>query len=541
MSGLGTAVREALTRVWARRWVYGVPVSTLLLAAAAYVVHLPDTYKASVFVRIKPVSTERVAGALPVGQEARTEQILATARDRVLATPNVAALVPVLWPQGHAEDAYTVQQARGRVSYDQVGEAGFNVSLEDPIATRAATAINRLLEAFLEHERGAKLRSATSRSDFHGRELAGANDAYAKSLADYEIFRRGHGDTMPDLKESTVAQLSRTEAEAREREGRASVARRYLQEWDKLIRQPSAALVPSSTGPGLSAEEQQLGLQLAGQQAAVDKASQQLQELRATHQERWPAVQAGVKELENLKAAVERTKQELEAAHKRAAATAGQHRVADSRGILETLERQRTEFAAEEAQATRAAGELRAQALALERRLAEMPATDLAVRPLKRALEEAERLVKAREASAADARQAAEYYATGDVLDTTGFGVDSWAVPPVSPSGPNRLRWILTAIALGLAIGAAVDWLGRRFGDEAVHTAEGFADLVPAALIVWVPPLGGEHGRTRPRAADFACAIWVVVCLGGAFFLLGAHRGWFPVPEALHAWLGTPS
>ena len=220
-------------------------------------------------------------------------------------------------------------------------------------------------------------------------------------------------------------------------------------------------------------------------------------------------------ELASLKAAVEKTKSDLDAAHKRAAEHVSERRVADSRGILDTLDRQRGEFAEEEAQATKAAKELRTQAETLQKRLADMPATELALRPLKRSLEETERLVKARDASAADARQAAEYYATGDVLDTTGFGVDQWAVAPVSPSGPNRTRWLATAVALGLGIGFGLFKLLGRFEDGTIHAPENFADLVPGALVVLVPLLGeggvrrkvsvrldlvlGDVGRRLPR------------------------------------------
>jgi hypothetical protein len=165
LSGLSALVRKIAAAAFERRWIFAVPVATLLAPAALYVVRLPDTYTARAGISVRQVNAERVGVALPTMQDFRPEQILATARDRVLQAPNVAAMVPVLWPKGNPKDDWTVEQARGRVMYDQAGDTRFSLSIVDTSPARAAEAVNTLVDAFIENERSARL-VVVERRDF---------------------------------------------------------------------------------------------------------------------------------------------------------------------------------------------------------------------------------------------------------------------------------------------------------------------------------------------------------------------------------------
>ena len=183
MSGLSALVRKVVAAAFERRWIFAVPVATLLAPAALYVVRLPDTYTARTGISVRQVNAERVGVALPTMQDFRPEQILATARDRVLQAPNVAAMVPVLWPKGNPKDDWTIEQARARVMYDQAGDTRFSLSIVDTSPARAAEAVNTLVDAFIENERSARVAVVERRRDFLEAEAKKAREAFDAVMA----------------------------------------------------------------------------------------------------------------------------------------------------------------------------------------------------------------------------------------------------------------------------------------------------------------------------------------------------------------------
>jgi uncharacterized protein involved in exopolysaccharide biosynthesis len=220
LTGLGAAVRAGLSVTWRHRWVFGVPMATVLLPAALYVVHLPDVYKASGSVTVRAVTTDRVAGG--PAQETRPEQILATARDRLLSAQNVEAIVPLLYPAANPKDSAVLAKTRARVSYDQVGEStGFTASIEDKGPARGAAAVNKLLETFIDNERGAQLSLARGRLGFAEKQLEEATQKFDAVRAQLDEFGRVHQGAMPQDRETVAGELSRIDTEVRDLESRA--------------------------------------------------------------------------------------------------------------------------------------------------------------------------------------------------------------------------------------------------------------------------------------------------------------------------------
>ena len=537
MSALSALVRRGLRSAWERRWLFAVPVATFLLPAAVWVVHLPDTYRASALVSVRQVIAARPGGALPTTQEWRPEQILATARDRVLQTPNVAAVVPLLWPKGNPTDTYTLNAVRGKVLYDQVGDTRFAVSLEHPDPALAAEAVNALLDAFLHNEREQKVRVAEGQREFLEGEARRAREGYDRALDAMEAFRKDHADTMPDQKDSITAELHRIEQEVRERENDAQRSRMLVPEVDKMLR----TTVPSGTAGGAppTPDEVVAQLKVTSAQAALDQAKKTLAELRLRYTEKNDAVKSAVLQVSLLEKDVDTAKVGLEAARRRADADAASRRRTDSEGLLAYLRQWRESLLGEEERARAAVTELRARSERLAARLAEIPSTDDQLRKLKPALESAYQASLRAEDAARNARAAAEFLRNGDTGDTIGFTLESRAVPPVQPSGPGRMRYLATAVAFGLALGYGLHVLRRRYvDDDLVASPADIADLVPGALVVAVPLVGEGPAPRRGVVVDWACAAWVALCLGGALFALGAHKGWVEAPAWFRPWLG---
>ncbi len=532
MSGLSALVRKIAAAAFERRWIFAVPVATLLAPAALYVVRLPDTYTARAGISVRQVNAERVGVALPTMQDFRPEQILATARDRVLQAPNVAAMVPVLWPKGNPKDDWTVEQARGRVMYDQAGDTRFSLSIVDTSPARAAEAVNTLVDAFIENERSARLVVVERRRDFLETEAKRARDAFDVVLAEKDAFRRAHPDTMPDQRETITSDLHRVEQEMRERENEAQRNRLMVPEVDKWMKSAVPAAGTDAGRSGLSADEQLAQPKLTSAQAALDQASRQLAELRVKYTDSYDRVQLALAQVKVLEGQVTRAKDELDTAKKRADADTSSRRRADNQELMASMRTFRDSLVAEEKAARAAVDELRARAADLSRRLGEIPATADALRKLQTALEGADQSRLRAEEAARNARVAADFYRNADPAETVGFAVESRAIPPVSPSGPSRTRWLATAVALGLGIGYGLHVLRRRYVDEdVVADADDLSDLVPGALVVSVPMLGAGPTRRQGAWVDLVCGAWVVLCVGLAGFALGCHRGWIETPS----------
>lgn len=544
MTGLGAALRAGLSVAWRHRWVFGVPVATALLPAALYVVHLPDVYKATGSVAVRAVSTERVAGG--PAQETRPEQLIATARDRLLAAQNVEAIVPLLLPDANPKDPAAVAKARARVSYDQVGEsAGFNVSIEDRGPARAAAAVNKLLETFIDNERAAQLELARAKLDFAQAQLVEATTKFDGVRAQLDEFGRAHAGVMPQDREAIAGELSRLDAEVRDLESRAASSRRLMNEYELLLRRPAAQPVSTTPGLQMSAEEFQLQTALSAQQQALDKAKQNLAELRTRYQDRWPAVVAAIGEVAQLGTTVTETTRRLDEAHERAEKNASTRRTNENQGALEFYARSRKEEAEAEQRFLADAAARRAEKDGLQKRLFEIPATERALVTIKQELENSQRWLGVRDQSVQAARQQVDALSQPELASTLlGFRIEASARPPSpdNPSGPQRTRWLATAIGVGAAFGYGLLFLRRRFDEGAIESPSDLAALLPGALVVAVPLYGeGRASADAPRirANDWICGAWVLAASIATVLVLAWHKGWLDVPVWFRPWLGS--
>lgn len=544
MTGLGAALRAGLTVAWRHRWVFGVPIVTALLPAALYVVHLADVYKATGSVTVRATSTARVAGG--PAQETRPEQILATARDRLLATRNVEALVPLLYPAASPKDPAVVARTRARVSYDQVGEStGFTASVEDRGPARAAAAVNRLLETFIETEREGQLELARNQLEFAERQLAEATSKFDEVRRKLDDFGREHAGVMPQDRETVAGELSRIDTEVRDLESRAASSRRLMNEYELLLRRPSSS--PGATTPGsqLSAEEFQLQTALAAQQQALDKAKLNLADLKTRYQDKWPAVVAATGEVGQLASSVAETTRRLEEAHQRAEKNASSRRTTENQGAVEFYAKARREEADAEQRFLVQAEARRHEKDALQKRLFEIPVTERALVTVRQDLENAQRWLGVRDQTVQAARQQVDALSQPELAASLlGFRIETPARPPSpdNPSGPSRMRWLAMAIAAGAAFGYGLVFLRKRFDEGVIERPSDLADLLPAALVVAVPLYG--EGRVAPaarrvRPLDWLCGTWVVLAGVGIVLVLAWHKGWLDVPAWFRPWLGS--
>jgi len=536
LSGLGSAIKKGLRLAWRHRWTFGVPVATLLLPAALYVVRLPDVYRAGTQVSVLPRSSAS-AGGIPTSREQRTEQVMATARDRVLAQQNIEAMSPILYPKASPKDPLVVTKARGRVSYDVVGEGTFAISIEDKSPALAAASVNALLRAFLDGERRSNLRTAESRRDFHAKELLEAQQRYEAARTRLEEIRTANRDTLPELKEQIAGEITRLEQGIQNVESRAVSARRLLETYDKELRSPPTF----DTGANQpSVDEVSIELELKGLQGNLDKSLQELAALNAKFQPSYPGVKVKDEEVAGLRRMMAEGSDRLRAARARADKDRSIRRITSSQDYLATVENNRKRVLADIADDEKEIDGLRQRLGEAQVRRDRMPVTADLVAPYVRAFAEAGRQLESREKAAESAREQVSVYERDEVIGgTLDFQVGNWAVAPVLPSGPSRMRWLLSAIGLGLAIGYGLTVVRRRFDEGMVDGTSDVLDLVPAgALVVAVPMLGVAPTERRNRRVDALCGTWVVVCLFATACVFAWQKGWLDVPAWFRPWMG---
>jgi uncharacterized protein involved in exopolysaccharide biosynthesis len=538
VSALGAVIRRGLGLAWENRWTFSVPVATLLVPATLHVVHLPDTYRATATVRVSPPRLPTLGAAIPQEQDSRAETLLATAKDQLLQKSNVQAVLPILRPALTPSDPDGVKAVQGAVTFDQIpSEAGFKVSIEDQDPEVASEAVNALLKAFLANERASRLERATMKRKGVEKGVAAIQADVDGAQAALHAFRAAHGDTMPDRKDAVTSEILRVETQLRDREAAAANARRIGQEYEKLMRQtpPDA----KTTGPSQTAEEEHASITMHGAQAALAAARKELSASQTKYTEKHPTVVQLRAEVARLEADVATAKADLEAAHRDAAATAAERRGTEMKPWIDSLRQIRADVVEEESRANAEADRLRARAAALQATLTAIPETQRAAEPLLSAVDDAAKALREEKEKLRNAREAEEAFRTADDLEVTSYGVAAWAVPPVSPSGPGRVRILATAVAAGLLLGYLVLILRRKYGEGAVTRPEDVQDLVPEALVVRVPVLQADHHDRKARLREAGLAVYVGACLVVAGFSLAAHKGWVSPPEWFRGYLGN--
>lgn len=536
MSGLGSAISRGLRLAWRHRWTFGVPVATLLFPAALYVVRLPDTYRAGTQVSVMPRSSAS-GGGIPTAREQRTEQLMASARDRVLAQQNVEAMSPILYPKASPKDPLVVTAARARVSYDVIGEGTFGISIEDKSPALAAAAVNALLKAFLDGERKANLRTAEDRRDFHAKELVEAQQRYEAARLRLEEVRTANRDTLPELKEQVASEIARIEQAIQGVENRLVSSRRLLETYDKEFR------APPTFDPGINqptVDEVGIELELKGLQENLTKSQQELAALNAKYQPGFPKVQQKEEEIGALRATMAEAQGRLRDARARADKDRTLRRITSSKDYLETVENNRRRVLSDIAADEREVNGLRQRLGDAQGRRDRMPVTADLLAPYLRALGEAGRQLESREKAAEVAREQVSVYERDEVIGgTIDFQVANWAVAPVLPSGPGRMKWLASAVALGLGIGYGLTVLRRRFDEGMIEATSDVVDLVPlGALVVSVPMLGTPPMLRRDRRLDALCGAWVGGLLFATICVLAWHKGWMDAPRWFRSWIG---
>lgn len=528
----GNLIRRALRH----RWAVLVPIVTCVLPATIYALRLPETWEATALIHVRIVRPEHIGRGLPEEREAMPEEMLATVRDRLLAREPVEAAAPILFPEEDLENPETLDGVRGAFSYEQKGTSAFGVSLTAPTSDQAFKSTNALVRAFLESERGQRLRRAQNKLAFHDKELETANKDYAQTLTRLDALRAENAASLPERKDVMQNELQRIGTEIASQTVLVASARARIQGLDDQL-----AALDTTTSQGTprtaGAAEEALRLQLAEAQKALNTANTELAQLRSRYTEEWPDVIRVRAAVEVHKRSVREAIAALEEVRRQAQGEAGRTAVRLLEARRKNLMDLRNTAAGDIEVAERRKTSLRTRAAELQGHLDHIPTTEALLRPLQRKLEEVAKIVEARHRDAAAAGAAVGFYSSGDVSDVTGYRVDKWATEPTQPTGPVRWRFLATALLVGALLAYGLILLRRRLESTRVERVEDVSDLFPDAVVVGMPDVGGRpHGsKRRFPIGDFVAGAYVLGCLGLTVMAIAAQRGWEGAPEWLRA------
>jgi len=543
MTWFFAAIRHAFTSLWGNVWTFALPIATLLLFASIYAVRLPDTYQARALVRVREMTTGDYGSRLPTEEGARAFETVSTVRDRLITMKTLRTILPILAPTLAPEDAVGLEKLKDRIEFNRMSDYSFSIAVsgEDPEAASKAT--NKLLETFFEEERAPLLRRARDRRAFYDHEVASATEVQVAASRALDTYRTAHHDVLPELKDVVTNELTALRAEARVQTQLSASARRRAEFLSEQIARngiTSPTSVPTLTA---SADEKRLDQQLVQQQTLLGAARKRLADARTRHTEKMPDVIRLRNEVSGLTADVRATVAALQAARQaalqRSRASTTRLEKEKSAQALSLLRELRTGSLAEAKQAVEMGVTLRSRILALEIRLAKIPATAAALSPLLERLEQANRRRDALQGSASAAAEREGYLLRSAAQDVTPYQVAQWAVPPAKPKGPRRVAILLTAMAVGTLLGYGLMLLRRRFKEQVVASADQLRPLLPEAMIVSVPWIetDARHHRRLPWQALIP-ATWVVACLGLTVWTLAAHRGYVAAPPWLEMLIG---
>jgi polysaccharide chain length determinant protein (PEP-CTERM system associated) len=512
-----------------RRWpIAAVAVATVLAAAVAFALYLPDLYQAHAIVLVeRPLGdVVRPGSASDINDRLHVIQQTILSRDRLTQLVKRFNLYPELQQKASFEEVLT--QAREDIEWEPNGPeqvsgrtktVTFTLSYTGDDKKTVADVTNAVAEFYVAYNEQMRALEAQSMTQFYKAQLDAAREQLAVHEQKMNAFVATNERLLPQAAAVNAATytrlsdaLSRNQADQNRIEDRILV----LEQAQDAARAASAALprsVAAATVPGMEPSKEYTAL--LGQ---LNKEREALAELERTgKQPTYPEViqtQARIDALEvDVKAQHERDlaahNAKLEAEKKRAAATATTptetpRPAAASRSTIEGLQAQLKSLQAEEPQ-------LKAQLDAMLQRFDSSPGVQQDFLTLQTDYRSAKERYDVAQRRFDEAKISEGVEATGQAER---FRMLEAAIPPEGPSGPNRLRLLLMGLLLALALGGAAVVAAEQL-DTSFHTVDDLREFTAVPVLATIPQIGSNPRRGYLRMAlGTASAVAAIVLIG---------------------------
>ncbi|HEV8319385.1 MAG TPA: GNVR domain-containing protein [Vicinamibacterales bacterium] len=520
---LAVRVLEILRR---RKILAVTTFMTVLGAALAFALYLPDLYRGTAMVLIERPISESVLKA-PVSGELESrlyvikQEILS--RDRLTQLINRFNLYPELRKRAGMEDALT--QARNDVVIQQTGPeqvsgrvktVSFSLSFTGDSRETVAEVTNAIAAFYVAQNTLMRSGEATRTTQFLNAQLSEAKKELDRQERALSAYTTSHVGELPQQVGVNLATLERLNTQLR-LNGEQQI--RLIEQREKLfdgVHQPG--VTARAVDPDASPETIERLKQ-------IEKLKTEMVGLETKTTPRHPDVirlreQIAALEREAAAAEAAETQKREEAA--RLAAARAEQAQADAvngpvpqlrRKTLESLDSELAKLRQEEAGIRQTIG-------SFEQRLESAPQRQQEYQLITRDWSAAKDLYDSL------LRRYEEAQLTASM--ETGFHGERFrilepALPPEGPSAPNRMRLMIMGLLLAFAAGVAAV-LAREQFDSSFHSVDELREFTTVPVLVSIPPIGPSTIGHRVRmvfATVSAVALIVVVATLSAYIASG--------------------
>ena len=519
-----------------RRWVVAtVTAATVLAAAVAFALYLPDLYRAHAVVLVERPLGDVVRPAVGNELESRLHVIQQTilSRDRLTQLVNQFALYPELRKKASFEDV--LAQAREDIDWEPNGPeqvsgraktVTFTLSYTGDERKKVSDVTNAVAAFYVDYNEQMRATEAQGATQFYKAQLDAARVQLNQAEQRQNSFVAANERLLPQAASVNAATYTRlSDALSRNQADQNRLEDRILaleQAQDAAARAASAAApraVAAPTVPGMEPSKEFNELV-----ASLNKEKEALADMeRRGHGAAHPDVIRATASINTLEAEVAAQRErdiaahnaKLEAERKRAAAAATAtpdvtRPAAPSRVTIAGLQ---TEIKSLQEQETKLKTELES----MLQRFDSSPGVQQDFLTIQSDYRSAKERFDVAQRRFDEAK-------ISEGVETTGqgerFRVLEAAIPPEGPSAPNRLRLLLMGLLLALAAaGAAV--VAAEQMDTSFHTVDDLREFTAIPVLATIPQIGG-----RPRRGYVRMALGTVSALA-AIVLVGTLSAYF--------------
>ena len=519
-----------------RRWVVAtVTAATVLAAAVAFALYLPDLYRAHAVVLVERPLGDVVRPAVGNELESRLHVIQQTilSRDRLTQLVNQFGLYPELRKKASFEDV--LAQAREDIDWEPNGPeqvsgraktVTFTLSYTGDERKKVSDVTNAVAAFYVDYNEQMRATEAQGATQFYKAQLDAARVQLNQAEQRQNSFVAANERLLPQAASVNAATYTRlSDALSRNQADQNRLEDRILaleQAQDAAARAASAAApraVAAPTVPGMEPSKEFNELV-----ASLNKEKESLADMeRRGHGAAHPDVIRATASINTLEAEVAAQRErdiaahnaKLEAERKRAAAAATAtpdvtRPAAPSRVTIAGLQ---TEIKSLQEQETKLKTELES----MLQRFDSSPGVQQDFLTIQSDYRSAKERFDVAQRRFDEAK-------ISEGVETTGqgerFRVLEAAIPPEGPSAPNRLRLLLMGLLLALAAaGAAV--VAAEQMDTSFHTVDDLREFTAIPVLATIPQIGG-----RPRRGYVRMALGTVSALA-AIVLVGTLSAYF--------------
>lgn len=494
-----------------RALIAAATFATVIAAAVAFAVYLPDLYKASAIVVIeRPLPDGVVRPTVNNELESRLYQI----RQEILSRERLTGLIKRfnLYPELRKKTAFedVLSQAREDVHWEPNGPeqvsgraktVAFTLTYTGTDKRTVADVSNAIAQFFVDHNSAMRAGEAKRATQLLEEQISSARQQVATQEARMRDFTLRNQAQLPQAAGVAMAAYQSLADELRRNR---DDQRRNTDARDKLLEGLEDASTVAAAAKGVLAADPSgvpLSKELAQANDRLDQARKDLIEaerkgLKADHPDIAAInrrIEAADKDVQDQRA------RDLSAFKARQATDTQRQAVSNAPQNLTALPRSKRsikDFDDELARLGREEKDLQQRIAVLQQRFDSTPGVQEGYLQLQRDYSSAKENYDVLARKVDDARLA-ESIETGHQGEN--FRILDSAVPPEGPSAPDRLRLILMGFLLALAAMAAAVVVAEQF-DTSFHSVDEVREFTAVPVIATIPQIGTGPRRGWARA-----------------------------------------